>query len=62
MKDRFGFDDWPEDWVEKVIADFPKLSRETKLFLAKILATIYGETSGVKARPAKQEETEPPQK
>lgn len=35
MKDRFRLDGWPDNWVQKVIDDFPKLSRETRIFLAK---------------------------
>ena len=38
MKDRFALDNWPEDWIQKIIADFPKLSRETRLFLGKVLS------------------------
>ena len=40
MKDRFNLDRWPEPWINKVIADFPKLSRETKIFLAKTMALL----------------------
>lgn len=35
MKDRFRLGDWPIEWVTRMIADFPKLSREARLFLAK---------------------------
>jgi hypothetical protein len=37
MKDRFALDSWPIDWVAKIVADFPHLSRETRLFLARAL-------------------------
>ena len=38
MKDRFNVGDWPFSWVGRVISDLPKLSRETRIFLAKTLA------------------------
>lgn len=34
MKDLFKLDKWPIDWIAKVMEDFPKLSRETRIFLA----------------------------
>jgi hypothetical protein len=37
MKDRVGLDQWPWVWWSKVVEDFPKLSRETKLFLGKVI-------------------------
>ncbi len=37
MKDRFNIEDWPAGWLAKVMLDFPRLSRETKIFLAKAL-------------------------
>ena len=37
MKDRFGLDQWPSEWIDKIVADFPALSRETKIFLARVL-------------------------
>ena len=43
MKDRFILSDWPVEWVEKVVGDFPKLSRETKIFLAKVLR-VYAQS------------------
>jgi hypothetical protein len=36
MKDRFALENWPVEWVTKMVEDLPKLSRETKLFLAKV--------------------------
>jgi hypothetical protein len=36
MKDRFPLDRWPTEWMEAVLEDFPKLGRETKIFLAKV--------------------------
>lgn len=38
MKDRFCIGDWPGPWLAHIIADFPKLSRETRIFLAKAMA------------------------
>ncbi len=35
MKDRFPLEKWPEDWLAKVLSDFPTLNRETRIFLAK---------------------------
>jgi hypothetical protein len=37
MKDNFKFKDWPVEWLTKVLEDFPKLSRETRIFLAKVI-------------------------
>ncbi len=37
MKDRYPLGDWPIEWVSKMLEDFPKLSRETRIFLAKAL-------------------------
>lgn len=50
MKDNFSFKLWPSSWVSKVVADFPLLSRETKIFLAKairIIAEHYCEYDGL---------------
>ena len=41
MKDRFSFDKWPVEWTAKILADFPKLSRETRIFLARATALLY---------------------
>ena len=41
MKDRVPLGDWPESWLAAVEADLPKVSRETKLFLAKMLRVFY---------------------
>ena len=35
LKDRTLLNDWNSEMIAKVMADFPKLSRETRLFLAK---------------------------
>ncbi len=37
MKDRFTLESWPSDWIAKIVEDFPKLNRETRLFLAKAM-------------------------
>ncbi len=37
MKDRFPLEKWPIGWMSKIIEDFPKLNRETKIFLAKAI-------------------------
>lgn len=38
MKDRFILRDWPVAWKAIVEKEFPKLSRETKIWLVKVLA------------------------
>lgn len=38
LKDRIKLDDWTGVMITKVINDFPKLSRETRIFLAKAMA------------------------
>ncbi|MFC1453165.1 hypothetical protein ACFLSJ_07490 [Verrucomicrobiota bacterium] len=40
MKDRFGLGQWPTEWIEVVIQDMPKASRETRLFLAKAIRLL----------------------
>jgi len=40
LKDRMNVGDWNSVMMGKVIADFPKLSRETRIFLAKALVAI----------------------
>jgi hypothetical protein len=40
MKDRFTLEKWPLDWWLKVMADWPKMSRETRIFLAKTAAAL----------------------
>lgn len=35
MKDRLPLEQWPISWSVAIMADMPKMSRETKLFLAK---------------------------
>ena len=37
MKDTIALGSWPVEWIAAVAADMPKLSRETKLFLAKVV-------------------------
>jgi len=46
MKDRFPLGTWPPDWIQKVIDDLPKFSRETRLFFAKAIRLLY-ETNGM---------------
>jgi hypothetical protein len=40
LKDRMKLGDWNFEMVGKVIADFPKLSRETRIFLAKCMVAV----------------------
>jgi hypothetical protein len=35
MKDRFPLDRWPLEWRSKILEDWPELSRETRIFLAR---------------------------
>ncbi len=36
MKDRFNFENWPSTWLEPILGDLPKLSRETKIAIMKM--------------------------
>lgn len=38
MKDGFRLENWPVEWLSHVLADFPKMSKETRIFLAKVAA------------------------
>jgi len=40
MKDRFQLDNWPTEWVAKIVSDFPNLNRETNIFLAKVVRLL----------------------
>lgn len=66
MKDLIPASEWPEEWIEKVLADFPKMSRETKLWLAKVIS-IYTDALAVigdadaKTEGESQQETGGPQ-
>lgn len=37
LKDRIPLKDWPEELVRKTLDDFPKLNRETRIFIAKAM-------------------------
>lgn len=52
MKDMYRLGDWPSEWISKIIEDFPKLNRETKIFLAKIIRTFHEDRlrKGINAR------------
>lgn len=50
MKDRFNIDNWPTEWLGVVLQDFPKLSRETRIFLAKSIRTTVEATKLLKER------------
>ena len=47
MKDRFPLDRWDQTWWDAIMADFPNLSRETRIFLAKA-ARVFAETTHAK--------------
>jgi hypothetical protein len=38
LKDSIQPDEWPTEWVNEVITDFPEFSRETRIYWAKILS------------------------
>ena len=40
MKDRYTIDQWPQEWVVAVMRDMPRMSRETRLFLAKMVRMV----------------------
>lgn len=40
LKDRIGLGDWSWPMIAKVLNDFPKLSRETRIFLAKTMCIL----------------------
>ena len=40
LKDRIDVGDWSPKWFDPLLEDFGKVGRETKLFMAKALATI----------------------
>ena len=40
MKDRYSADAWPAAWTAKVMEDWPKMSRETRVFLAKAIRCL----------------------
>ena len=50
MKDRFNIDNWPTEWLGVVLQDFPKLSRETRIFLAKSIRITVEATKLLKER------------
>ena len=58
MKDRFSLYKWPEEWIRKVIADFPNLSRETRLFLARWLRGFAESMDEIKRLRARVSELE----
>lgn len=45
MKDRFSVGNWPEAWVQAVQNDMPKMSRETRIFLAKAMRVAFEATA-----------------
>ena len=48
MKDSFRLENWPVEWFSHVLMDFPKMSRETRIFFAKLAAmfAIYLKNTG----------------
>lgn len=50
MKDRFSFDEWPNEWLSCVIGDFPLMRRETRIFLARVLRVALVATQQIRER------------
>lgn len=50
MKDRFNIGNWPTEWLSVVLQDFPKMSRETRIFLAKSIRVTIEATERMKER------------
>lgn len=50
LKDRIGLGDWNMAMAAKVIADFPKLSRETRIFLAKAMCAVQDANADARRR------------
>jgi hypothetical protein len=40
LKDRISIGEWNLQMAQKVISDFPKLSRESRIFLAKLMNVV----------------------
>lgn len=61
MKDSIPLDSWSPEWTFKVLGEFGSLSRETKLFLAKVFALV-ADAQSIKAAASSslvREETRP---
>ncbi len=59
MKDRFTLESWIQSengWIRAIINDFPSMSRETRIFLAKTMA-LY--SRGIKNELRKPQATRP---
>lgn len=41
MKDRFTLRSWPLEWIEELMGDWAILPRITRIFIAKILGTMW---------------------
>lgn len=54
MKDRYGLYDWPIEWFEVIVSDFPKMSRETRLFLVKAISIVSDARTLIKSEYLKQ--------
>jgi len=50
LKDRIDVGDWNPEWFDPMLEDFAKVGRETKLFLAKALATILDARQALEER------------
>lgn len=44
MKDRYSLNSWPIEWVAAAIKEFPLLSRETRLLIAKMIKILSDHT------------------
>ena len=50
MKDRIALENWPVNWTASIIRDFPQMSRETRLFMAKSIQLTMDAMNQSKAR------------
>jgi hypothetical protein len=58
MKDRFALDNWPAEWMSMILQDFPRMSRETRLFFAKSIRYVVEAVDIVKKHKASADEIE----
>jgi len=51
MKDRISLAEWSSEAIASVTADFPKLSRFTRIFLARALRIAFSATTFAEKKP-----------
>lgn len=55
MKDRFAYGSWPIEWAMKVVGEMPSLSREMKIYIAKMMKIMFEQQRLVEQLSAKKE-------